>query len=195
MAFNNMNGFNNQNNNNGEPKKRTNFRVDRLRKADGELTVGIWDSDMGGTFTSISIKQAIGPNPSTGGMQYEMTNPKDLPSILLTKEWVKALIQAMEQTKPDDANLTIQPGKEKTKMTISGTGNAFTISLDNPKTGSRKMTFEAIPVGPQNIHAAWNILLEDLKTCYKATSYGKLDKERFGSNTAVEVADDEEAPF
>jgi hypothetical protein len=194
MAFNNMNGFNNQNNNNGEPKKRTNFRVDRLRKADGELTVGIWDSDMGGTFTSISIKSAIGPNPATGGMQYEMTNPKDLPSILLTKEWVKALITAMEQSKPEDANLTIQPGKDKTKMTITGTGNAFTITLDSPKNGNRKMTFEAIPVGPQNIHAAWNILLEDLKTCYKATSIGKLDKERFGTQT-VEAAEDDEAPF
>jgi hypothetical protein len=194
MAFmNNNNGFNQ--NNNGEPQKRTNFKVDKIRKADGELTIGIWDSDRGGTFTSISIKAAIGPNPATGGMQYEMTKPNELPSILLTKEWVKALITAMEQSKPEDANLVIQPGKDKTKMTIAGTPTSFTIELNNAKTGTRKMTFDAIPVGPQNIHAAWMILLEDLRTCYKATSYGKLDKERFGT-TPLEASDDtEENPF
>ena len=194
MAFmNNNGGFNNQQNN-GEPKKKTNFRVDRLRKADGELTIGIWDSDMGGTFTSISIKAAIGKDPSTGRPAYEQKAPKELPSLLLSKEWVKALITAMEHSKPEDVNITIQPGKDKTKMTIQGSGSSFKITMESPTAGSRTMTFDAIPVGPQNIHAAWDILLEDLRTCYKATSYGKLDKERFGAQS-IEASDDDDAPF
>ena len=194
MAFNNMNGFNNQNNNNGEPKQKKNFKVDRLRSVDGELNLGIWDSDMGGTLTSISIKAAVGKDPTTGRAVYEQKSPNELPSVLLGRDFVRALIMAMKDTTPENANITIQPGEGKAKLTLKSTSNGYSITLDHPKNGSRTMNMQSIPIGGKNYHPTWARLLEGLIICDKATSYGKLDKDRFNSALSGGT-DDEDTPF
>lgn len=195
MAFNNVNGFNNQNNN-GEQKQKKNFKVDRLRSLDGELNLGIWDSDMGGTLTSISIKAAVGKDPSTGRAVYEQKSPNELPSILLGRDFVRALIMAMKDATPENVDITIQPGEGKAKLTLKGNGTSYTITLDHPKNGSRTMTMNSIPVGGKNYHPTWYRLLEGLIICDKATSHGKLDKERFNSTLSGTASDDDDdAPF
>ena len=61
MAFNNFNGnFNNNSNNGGEPKKKSNFRVGKLYGSDGILDVSVWNSDKGGVYCILNIKQAVG---------------------------------------------------------------------------------------------------------------------------------------
>jgi hypothetical protein len=102
----------------------------------------------------------------------------------------------MKDTTPENVDLSVQTGEGKAKLIIKSTGKGFTITIEHPKNGTRTMTLNAIPVGPKNYYPTWYRLLEGLMICDKATSYGKLDKDRFGSTlTGVGSDDDEDTPF
>jgi len=194
MAFmNNGNGFNNQQNNNGEPKKKSNFRVGRIYGDDGILEVSIWNSDKGGTYTVMSIKAAIGKDPSTGLNAYEQKMSGELPSCFINSENVCALITGMKQTKPENANLSMDFGRSK--LTITGDGSNYKITIDNQKNGTRTITMKPIPVGPLNIHASWKVLTDYLDICYKKAARAKLDMDEFGAALAGETISDDDAPF
>jgi hypothetical protein len=193
MAFMNGNGFNNQNNNNGEPKKKSNFRVGRLYGDDGILDVSTWNSDKGGTYAVLSIKAAIGKDPSTGTNAYEQKMASELPSVFLNVENVCALIEAMNLSKPETANLSLDCGRSK--ITIVGQNDSVKMTIENQKNGTRNVTFKAISVGSLKVYSFWKVLRDYLTICYKKASRVRLNMEEFGSALAGEDQSDDEIPF
>lgn len=195
MAFMNNNGYNNQNNN-GEPKKKTNFRVGRrIAGEDGALTISTWNSDRGGVFTVMSIVQAIGKDPTSGAPVYEQKAPNELPSIYMSTENVCALKLAMEATKdPGAANFTIESGRNA-KITVAGTGTGYKITIENAKTGSRTLTVKGVPVLDKTVYPRWKMIRDRLDICYKKCNLAGVDPDEFSVALASSDASDEDTPF
>ena len=82
MGFQPNNNFNNMNNNQGGEKKKTNFRIGKIWGADGQLDVSVWVADTGAR-TILSIKSAVGKDPSTGNNVYEQKMPNELPRFFM----------------------------------------------------------------------------------------------------------------
>lgn len=196
MAFmNNNGGFNNSNNNNGGDKKKVNFRVGRVYGEDGILDISIWNSDKGGTYAVMSIKAAIGKDPSTGMNAYEQKMSGELPSCFMNTENVCAVIMAMEKQNPENVKIDLNFGRSSLKMI--GSGDTYKIVIDNQKNGSRTITMKAIQVNDSDkMHASYRIILEHLKLCYKKSLRAKVDAEEFATALAGEsTQDDETTPF
>lgn len=199
MAFQQSNGFsNNSNYQGGGEKKKTNFRIGKIYGVDGIMEVSVWVSDTGAK-TILSIKSAIGKDPSTGNNVYESKMPSELPRFFMNLDIAKAFIDASAMSEPDKLHFSIE---------IKGSGNKLTVESINPRTikltiecpkvssTPRSITFEAIPVGFADIHASYNNLVEMVKIGYKKTLQGKLDPEEFsmvlGNN---DDGDTGESPF
>jgi len=195
MAFmNNSNGFNNQQNNNGEPKQKKNFKVGKaIYGDDGQLTVSTWNSDKGGTYAVLSIKAAIGKDPSTGMNAYEQKMSGELPSCFLNAENLCAIMLAMKEVQPDSCDFSVDCGRSK--ISFKGNGNNFQIIIENQKTGTRTITMKAFPVGPKNVFPQWKILYDKLDICYKKITRGNLDMDEFGTALAGDDFNNDDAPF
>lgn len=193
MAFqtNNFAQSNQSNQQQGE-KKKSNFRVGRIYGADGTMDVSIWNSDKGGCYCILSIKAAIGKDPSTGGNVYEQKMSGELPSIFMNPEIVRTLIESMKSQKPETIETSIDTGRGA-KMSITGNGNSVKISIDNQKTGNRTITLDAVSAGTTSVHANFLNLVDMLGICYRKAITHKLDPEEFAMATGVEASD--EAPF
>lgn len=193
MAFGNNNNFNNSGNQGGE-KKKTNFKVGKIYGTDGIMDVVTWVADTG-VRCVLSIKSAVGKDPSTGNNVYEQKMPNELPRFFMTASHMNALINCIEQSgDPSNINIVL-PKANGDKLTISGQGSQIKITIDHSKTGSRTITLEAVSLNNKNIHADFNILVEYLKIVYKKAIYNKLDPEEFGMVTAAESESTEETPF
>ena len=192
MAFqqNNFAQSNQSNQQQGE-KKKSNFRVGRIYGADGTMDVSIWNSDKGGCYCILSIKAAIGKDPSTGGNVYEQKMSGELPSIFMNPEIVRTLIESMKSQKPETIETSIDTGRGS-KMSIAGNGNSVKITIDNQKTGNRSITFDAVPAGATSVHANFLNLVDMIGICYRKAITNKLDPEEFAMATG-EASD--EAPF
>lgn len=195
MAFNNYNGnsgYNNQNNN-GEEKKKTNFNVGRLWGADGVVDLSIWNSDKG-VKTIISGKSSVGKDPSTGANVYEQKKPNELPRFFMNVNQVRAILDAVDGVDPSTLNIVMDKGQAG-KLTITGSNTEIKFTIDSCKAGigARTVTFPAINLGGRNIHSDFNIFIEYLKVCYKKGLYVKLDENEFGMAVASE--DDANLPI
>lgn len=190
MPFqNSSNGFNNQNNSQGE-KKRTNFPVGRLFATDAVMDIRVWVTDSS-VFTIFSAKQAVGKDPSTGANVYEQKMPNELPRIFLNPEFLRAFLEAaksLDAATGATGTITISP-KKGSKMTvdISATGQVK-ITLESDK-GTRTATFEPIPCGSTTINASWKNLIALCEVAMKKGLYAKLDPEEFGNALAASAVE------
>ena len=177
MGFQTNNNFNNTNNQNGD-KEKTNFRIGKIWGSDGQLDVSVWVADTGAR-TILSIKSAVGKDPSTGNNVYEQKMPNELPRFFMNADLSRAVIEAVEST-PDlgSLNMTIDKGGNN-RLSIVGQGNSIKLTIDSPKQGSRTITFDSISVGSKNIHASFKNLIEYIKIGYKKAITAKLDPDEF----------------
>lgn len=190
MAF-VQNQFSSNNNTQTEEKKKTNFRVGKIYCTDGTIDVSVWNSDKGGCYAILSIKAAVGKDPSTGANVYEQKMSGELPSICMNIEIVRALIDAVKGADPGTLNINIDT-KRGAKMSMVGSGGSVKITIDNQKTGSRTVTLDSISVGPKNIHANFNNLMDMINICFKKAIHNKLDAGEFA---VVFGENSEEVPF
>lgn len=190
MSIMNGNGFGQ--NNGGEPKKKANFSIGNLRSEDGFMSVGIWNSDKGSTFVTVNIKAAIGKDPSTGSVAYEQKMSGELPSAVINKECLCALITALKATKPEEANFKINFGKSS--MTFVGSAGGVKVTIESAK-GTRSMTFAIVPVGSMNIHPSYELFTEYLEIGLKKIKYQKLDENEFKNVLPSSGENDPDSPF
>lgn len=178
MPFNTNNNFNNNSNNNGGDKKKTNFRLGKVWGSDGQLDVSIWVADTG-VRAILSIKAAVGKDPSTGANVLEQKMPNELPRFFMNIDLLRAFIDVVEAT-PDLGSINIVLDKGNAgKLTIVGQGSSIKLTIDSAKQGSRTITFDSIGVGNKNIHAAFRNLCEYMKIAYRKALTNKLDPEEF----------------
>ena len=194
MSFNNNNNFNNSGNQGGE-KKKTNFRIGKIWGSDGQLDVSMWLSDTGAR-TILSIKSAVGKDPSTGANVLEQKMPNELPRFFLAANVMKAVIDAVAAT-PDlgKISLTVDKGNNN-KLTVMGQGNQIKITIDSQKQGSRTITLDGVIVSGNCVHADFLVLVDYLKICYKKAITAKLDPDEFGMAVADSNGEDDgNVPF
>ena len=91
MGFQTNNNFNNTNNQNGD-KKKTNFRIGKIWGSDGQIDVSVWVADTGAR-TILSIKSAVGKDPSTGNNVYEQKMPNELPRFFMNLDLSRVFIE------------------------------------------------------------------------------------------------------
>ena len=191
MGFTTNNSFNNTNQN-GE-KKKTNFRLGKIWGSDGQLDISLWVADTG-VRAILSIKSAVGKDPSTGANVLEQKMPNELPRYFMNMDLLRAFIEVADKTTDYGAlNIVLDKGAAG-KLTIIGQGNTIKMTIDSQKQGSRTITFDSVAVGNTNIHAAFKNLVEYLKIAYKKALTNKLDPEEFGMAVNGDNNGDE-APF
>lgn len=183
------NNFNNSNNQTGD-KKKTNFRIGKIWGSDGQLDVSVWVADTGAR-TILSIKSAVGKDPSTGNNVYEQKMPNELPRFFMNADLSRAFIEAVENTQDLGAiNIVLDKGGNN-KLTVVGQGNSIKMTLDSAKQGSRTITFDSTPVGSKNIHASFKNLVEYIKFGYKKALTNKLDPDEFGMALGSDESNDD----
>lgn len=192
MAFMNGNGFNNQNNNNGNgEKQKTNFRIGKLYGEDGIMDVTMWASQTG-IFTILTIKQAVGKDPSTGNNVYEQKMPNELPRLFMNTTKLDVLMRVMMENKPATANFTMDG---KSKVTVAGDGSKVKFTITDGNKGERSITFKSTNIGSTQVFPEWNILCEYLKICYKKALCNKLDPEEFSMVMGGAEDNSDDNPF
>jgi hypothetical protein len=200
MAFVQNNNYGVNNNNGGGEKKKTNFRVGKVYGIDGIIDVSVWNSDKGGVYTIMSIKAAVGKDPSTGGNVYEQKMSGELPSIFMNADILRAIIEGVKGCKDyGTINASIDT-KRGSKMSIVGNGNQIKITIDNQKTGTRTCTLESLQVGTSTIHSSFLNLMSLLDICFKKAIRNKLDPEEFamalsGEGGSSDEGESTEIPF
>lgn len=185
MAFMNNNNFSNSNNNNGGEKKKTNFKIGKLYGEDGIMDISVWKSDTG-CFTILSVKSAVGKDPSTGAPVYEQKMPNELPRVFLNTKNLFVLLEALKGNDPATANFTIDG---RSKLTVTGNGSTVKLTIVDQKNGERVITFKSTQVGSSTIFAEYVILQKYLEICFKKAIVNKLDHDEF----AMVVAGNDDA--
>lgn len=193
MAFQSNQQFGNNMNQGGE-KKKTNFNVGKVYGTDGTIDVSVWNSTKGGCYCILSSKAAVGKDPSTGANVYEQKMSGELPSIFMNLEIMRAFLDGVKSQDYGSINATIDT-KRGSKMSIVGTGNTIKLTIDNQKTGTRTITFEAIPVGTTNVHANFKNLVDMVEICFTKAIRNKLDPEEFAMVVPDEDSNSGDAPF
>jgi hypothetical protein len=191
MGFTPNNNFN-ANQNNGGEKKKTNFRLGKIWGSDGQMDVSIWVADTG-VRAILSIKAAVGKDPSTGANVLEQKMPNELPRYFMNLDLMRAFIDIVDSTTDlGTLNVVLDKGNAG-KLTVAGQGSSIKVTIDSAKQGSRSITFDSVACGNTNIHAAFKNLNELIKIAYKKALTNKLDPEEFGM--AVGGSDDDELPI
>lgn len=193
MAFQTSNGFNNQNNSQGD-KKKTNFPVGRLFGSDAKMNMSIWNSDSA-VFTIIAIAQSVGKDPSTGANVYEQKAPNELPRIFLKPQDLAALVSFTKTLDINGSATYPFPQKNGSKMTISVNNAKVTITTETTKNGTRTITFDPETFGSINVNGNWNLFKHYLEIAYKKALFAKLDQEEFGMVVAAAESAESEVPI
>lgn len=193
MAFNPTNNFNQSAPQTGE-KKKSNFRVGRIYGTDGTMDVSVWNSEKGGCYSILSIKSAVGKDPSTGANVYEQKMNSELPSIFMNTEIVRAFIEAAKTQKPETINMSVDTTKGA-EISVVGNGNSIKITINNKKTGTRTITIDAVPTGSTYVHANFLNLIDMMDICFKKAIRNKLDPDEFAMATGETENGSLESPF
>lgn len=192
MGFTTNNNFNNTNQN-GE-KKKTNFRLGKIWGSDGQLDISLWVADTG-VRAILSIKSAVGKDPSTGANVLEQKMPNELPRYFMNMDLLRAFIEVADKTTdPGTLNIVLDKGAAG-KLTIIGQGNTIKMTIDSQKQGSRTITFDSVAVGSTNVHASFKNLIEYLKIAYRKALTNKLDPDEFSMAVNGDNSNGDEAPF
>lgn len=192
MAFQQTNTFNQSTPQTGE-KKKSNFRVGKIYGNDGTMDVSVWNSEKGGCYCILSIKAAVGKDPSTGANVYEQKMSSELPSIFMNTEIVRAFIEAAKSQKPETINMSVDTTKGA-EISVVGNGNSIKITINNKKTGTRTITIDAVPTGATYVHANFLNLIDMMDICFKKAIRNKLDPDEFAMATG-ETENSGESPF
>lgn len=188
MAF--QQNFNGGNSNQTGDKKKTNFPVGRLFGSDAVMNISVWNSDSA-VYTILSIKQAVGKDPSTGANVYEQKAPNELPRVFLNPENLRAFIERAKEIDQNNINFTL-PLKNGSKATVVGSATGqIKITLETEKQGSRTVTFDAIPVGSTSINASWKNMNSLLDVAMKKALFAKLDPEEFATALGTSSSEEE----
>lgn len=198
MAFmQSNNGFNNFNNNGGNSNgERKSFPIGRVYTPDAQVDIGYYVSNSA-TWVTISAKQSIGTNPSSGSTSYEQTHPQQLPSVMLSAEFATALLDiTADFSKTSTLNFKLNlGGPQHSSLTVVGSPSAVKITLAGDR-GERTATFEAIPVGNnENSFASWKLFLKHVANAYKKALTHKMSPEDAAMATGSSNESDDEAPF
>lgn len=168
-------------------KKKSNFKIGKLYGSDGIMDVSIYKSDKGGVYCILSIKAAVGKDPSTGQNVYVQKMSGELPSIFMNMDVCRSFIESAKAFEPSTLNGSVDTGRGS-KMIIEGSESAVKITIENQKTGPGTITFDAIPVGPTNVHATFKNLVDMVTIAHKKMITNKLDPDEF----SMVVSGDEE---
>lgn len=169
-------------------KKKSNFKIGKIYGSDGIMDVSIYKSDKGGVYCILSIKAAVGKDPSTGQNVYVQKMSGELPSIFMNMDVCHTFIECSKIFEPSTVKATIDTGRGS-KMNIEGSDTAVKITIENQKTGPGTITLDAIPVGSTNVHATYKNLVEMVKIALKKMLTNKLDPDEF----AMVVSSDDES--
>ena len=193
MGFTNNNNFNNSGNQGGE-KKKTNFKIGKIWGSDGVMDISFWCADTG-VRTILSIKSAVGKDPSTGNNVFEQKMPNELPRFFMAANILNAFIDIVDSASDlGSLNFTIDKGNNN-KLTVMGQGNQIKITIDSQKQGSRSITLDAIIANGKPSHADFRILVDYLRIAYKKAMTAKLDPDEFGMVAGDNGDDDGNLPF
>ena len=204
MGWSNGNGNFNQNNNNqggGQDgnKPKSNFRVGKIYGTDGICDISIWKSEKGGgVYGILSIKSAIGKDPSSGGNVYEQKMSSELPSIFLNAELLRTIVEYTKNKEVSTIDAIIDT-KRGSKLTIKGSSSEVRMTIENQKTGSRTITIPAISVGMDMVHANFLNMIDFIDICLKKAIRNKLDPNEFGmvvgGDESSEGSSADDSPF
>lgn len=204
MGWSNGNGNFNQNNNNqggGQEgiKPKSNFRVGKIYGSDGICDISIWKSEKGGgVYGILSIKSAVGKDPSNGGNVYEQKMTSELPSIFLNAELLRAIVEYTKNKEVSTIDMLIDT-KRNSKLTIKGSAAEVRMTIENQKTGSRTITIPAISVGMDMVHANFLNMIDFIDICLKKAIRNKLDPNEFGmvvgGDESSEGSSADDSPF
>lgn len=194
MAFMNNGSFGGNNNQQGGEKKRSNFKLGKIWGTDGQLDVSVWIADTGAR-TILSIKSAVGKDPSTGSNVYEQKMPNELPRFFMTGGWARALVEAVKDKDPGTLNLQMEK-PDHSKLSIVGQGNCVKLTIESPKSGTRTITLESVSVGNTTIHSEFLNLIDLIKVGQKKALYAKVDPDEFSVALNSEgMGADDNMPF
>lgn len=203
MGWSNGNGNFNQNNNQGGgqegSKPKSNFRVGKIYGSDGICDISIWKSEKGGgVYGILSIKSAVGKDPSNGGNVYEQKMTSELPSIFLNAELLRAIVEYAKNKEVATIDMLIDT-KRNSKLTIKGSAAEVRMTIENQKTGTRTITIPAISVGMDMVHANFLNMLDFIDICLKKAMRNKLDPNEFGmvvgGDESSEASSADDSPF
>lgn len=190
-VFGNNNNFNNAGQqNNGEPKKKVNFKMGKVYGDDATMDVGVWTSDSG-VFAILTIYQQVGKDPSTGKGVYETKPPKELPRLFMNRDRIIALVSAMTAygDNPGEANFTMDGNS---KLKVEGLGNKVKLTITD-KLGERTITLGSFTLGKVTTFPQWTVVRDLLKIAYRKALIDKIDNDDF--NSAINTSDDNDSPF
>lgn len=203
MGWSNGNGNFNQNNNQGGgqegSKPKSNFRVGKIYGSDGICDISIWKSEKGGgVYGILSIKSAVGKDPSNGGNVYEQKMASELPSIFLNAELLRVIVEYAKNKEVSTIDMLIDT-KRNSKLTIKGSAAEVKMTIENQKTGTRTITIPAISVGMDMVHANFLNMIDFIDICLKKAIRNKLDPNEFGmvvgGDESSEGSSADDSPF
>lgn len=181
-----------------QQNEKRNWKVSRLfgKKVDepskaAVLEIGMYKSPYS-TFATFSIRNEMGRD-SKNRAQFETGLNKENPSCLLNPEEVAGLILLCEIIEKDHSSmktLHYMHDNGRSKLDILGSDTNTIITVGN-ELGTKKIQFDATPVGFTNIHSCIPALKDALVVIRNKQINAKLDPEEFGANNDNE----EDSPF
>lgn len=180
-------GYGQQQPQNGEPKKSTNYSLGRVQCDDGRIELRMWRSKNNVLYTSIVIKQAIGKDPQ-GRTTFENSPLKDLPSVNFRVDKGRAFVNACRKIGLENLSFECVPTEWQSDAKIAVKGSpdgSVKLSITDSK-GTRTMTVNATPMGNVNVNGNWDNFLALVET---GTDRALIDR------ASDELFPQQEAPF
>lgn len=153
---------NNQSNNQqqGEVREKTSFKISKQRGMDGEIEIGLWKSKTGYFHITALIRQQIGKDPN-GKVSFEAGMAKDIPSVMLTADKARGIYELFRHNPMIGVDETIKTNDRDPNQTLRIIGSDMDVKvIITDQKGSRTITFQATPCGSKNVHATWYNVLD-----------------------------------
>lgn len=190
MPFNQTNGFESASHTTSGDKQKTNFKIGKIYGTDGILDITTWNAPTGVRII-LSIKQAVGKDPSTGMNVYEQKKPNELPRFFMNIDAARAFLEITKKSAIDTLNFSLGFGS---KLNVSAQGSTVKLTITSEKTGTRTITLDGINCGNTTINAAFLNLISFIEIGFKKALTQKLDPDEFGMVVDSE-SNSEDAPF
>ena len=176
---NNMqNGNFSQNNQQQNGEKKANSKLTTVYGIDATLDVTMWKSQSA-IFTILTIKAAVGKDPSTNKPVYEQKQPKELPRLFLYPSDVDSILVLLNGiTDFSNCNQTVELSK-KQKFKIVGAGSELKITIEDGKIGDRTITIKGTEVLGKYNFGDLAQLKDILEVAYKKQVFRRLDMDEF----------------
>lgn len=183
----NNGGYNTNNNQQGETREKTSFKISKQRGMDGEIEIGLWKSKAGYLYITMLIRQQIGVDPN-GRSSFEADLAKNIPSAMLSADKARAIFDLYRNDSMIGVDETIKTNDKdpNSSLRIIGSDKDVKVIITDPK-GSRTLTFQATPCGSKNVHATWHNVLDLIAFGVRKALFVRTSDELLGNG--------EELPF